>query len=129
MGRCGKASSGAAVLAGNTALVVAALSDLRPHRTLHRSISTHSTKKVAIAMISPEIRAQIRRYFYVEHWKIGTIASELGVFIRTPFAMRLRANASEVPSLWGHPSSIPTSSSFATLSINIRACAPRASTR
>src|ERR1051326_4083204 len=30
-------------------------------------------------MISPEIRAQIRRYFYVEHWKVGTIASELGV--------------------------------------------------
>ncbi len=30
-------------------------------------------------MISPEVRAQIRRYFYAEHWKIGTIASELGV--------------------------------------------------
>ncbi len=30
-------------------------------------------------MISPEIRAAIRRYFYAEHWKIGTIASELGV--------------------------------------------------
>jgi hypothetical protein len=30
-------------------------------------------------MISPEIRAQIRRYFYVEHWKIGTIASALNV--------------------------------------------------
>src|ERR1700730_5676882 len=30
-------------------------------------------------MISPEIRAQIRRCFYAEHWKIGTIASELGV--------------------------------------------------
>jgi len=30
-------------------------------------------------MISPEIRAQIRRYFYVEHWKVGTIASELSV--------------------------------------------------
>ena len=30
-------------------------------------------------MISPETRAQIRRYFYVEHWKIGTIASELNV--------------------------------------------------
>src|SRR5215472_3513218 len=28
-------------------------------------------------MISPEIRAKIRRYFYAEHWKIGTIASEL----------------------------------------------------
>lgn len=30
-------------------------------------------------MISPEIRAQIRRYFYAEHWKVGTIATELGV--------------------------------------------------
>jgi len=30
-------------------------------------------------MITPEIRAQIRRYFYVEHWKVGTIASDLGV--------------------------------------------------
>jgi transposase len=30
-------------------------------------------------MISPETRAQIRRYFYAEHWKIGTIAGELGV--------------------------------------------------
>ena len=30
-------------------------------------------------MISPETRVQIRRYFYAEHWKIGTIASELGV--------------------------------------------------
>jgi len=30
-------------------------------------------------MISPETRAKIRRYFYVEHWKVGTIASQLGV--------------------------------------------------
>jgi transposase len=30
-------------------------------------------------MLSPEIRAQIRRYFYAEHWKIGTIARELAV--------------------------------------------------
>src|SRR5580700_3009811 len=30
-------------------------------------------------MISPEVPAQIRRCFYAEHWKIGTIASELGV--------------------------------------------------
>ncbi len=30
-------------------------------------------------MISPETRAQIRRYFYAEHWKIGTIARELSV--------------------------------------------------
>lgn len=34
-------------------------------------------------MISPEIRAQIRRYFYAEHWKVGTIASELGVHADT----------------------------------------------
>jgi hypothetical protein len=79
MGRCGKASSGAAVRAANPALIVAVLPDLRPHWTLHRSISTHSTKKVSHRMISPEIRAQIRRYFYAEHWKVGTIASELGV--------------------------------------------------
>ena len=30
-------------------------------------------------MISPETRAEIRRYFYAEHWKVGTIASELGI--------------------------------------------------
>lgn len=30
-------------------------------------------------MLSPEIRAKIRRYYYAEHWKIGTIASELGI--------------------------------------------------
>jgi transposase len=30
-------------------------------------------------MISPETQAQIRRHFYAEHWKIGTIARELSV--------------------------------------------------
>jgi hypothetical protein len=30
-------------------------------------------------MISPETRALIRRYFFAEHWKIGTIVAELGV--------------------------------------------------
>jgi transposase len=30
-------------------------------------------------MISPELRARIRRLFYAEHWKLGTIAAELGV--------------------------------------------------
>lgn len=34
-------------------------------------------------MISPEIRAQIRRYFYAEHWKVGTIAHELGLHTDT----------------------------------------------
>jgi len=48
-------------------------------RTIHRSVSTHPTTKVAPLMISNETRAQIRRYFYAEHWKIGTIAAELSV--------------------------------------------------
>jgi transposase len=30
-------------------------------------------------MTSPETRAEIRRYFYAEHWKIGTIASQLKI--------------------------------------------------
>jgi transposase len=42
-------------------------------------------------MISPETCAQIRRYFYAEHWKIGTIARELSLH---PDTVR-RAIASE----------------------------------
>jgi len=30
-------------------------------------------------MIAPELRSRIRRLFFAEHWKIGTIAAELGV--------------------------------------------------
>jgi transposase len=30
-------------------------------------------------MISAELRARIRRLYYAEHWKVGTIAAELGV--------------------------------------------------
>ena len=30
-------------------------------------------------MIPPELRVRIRRLFFAEHWKIGTIAVELGV--------------------------------------------------
>lgn len=30
-------------------------------------------------MISPELRSHMRRLFFAEHWKIGTIAAELGV--------------------------------------------------
>ena len=47
----------------------------------------------SILMISPETRAQIRRYFYAEHWKIGTIASELGVIL-TPCATPSRRSVS-----------------------------------
>lgn len=34
-------------------------------------------------MISSEVRAQIRHWFYAEHWKIGTIAQELGLHAKT----------------------------------------------
>jgi transposase len=30
-------------------------------------------------MITPELRARIRRLFFAEHWKVGTIASELAI--------------------------------------------------
>lgn len=30
-------------------------------------------------MIAPEVLARIRRLFYAEHWKVGTISAELGV--------------------------------------------------
>jgi transposase len=30
-------------------------------------------------MIDPETRAQIRRYFYAEHWKVGTIATQMDI--------------------------------------------------
>jgi transposase len=30
-------------------------------------------------MITPEVTARIRRLYYAEHWRVGTIASELGV--------------------------------------------------
>jgi len=30
-------------------------------------------------MIAPELQAKVRRLFFAEHWRIGTIASELGV--------------------------------------------------
>ena len=30
-------------------------------------------------MITPELRSRIRRLFFAEHWKIGTIAAELAV--------------------------------------------------
>ena len=40
-------------------------------------------------MISPEQVAEIRRLFYAEHWKVGTIASQLGLH---PDAVRLALN-------------------------------------
>lgn len=58
---------------------MAALPDLRPSRALPGSVSTDSTTKGNPFMIGTELRARIRRYYYAEHWKIGTITSELNL--------------------------------------------------
>lgn len=53
-------------------------------------------------MISPETRALIRRYFFAEHWKIGTIVSELGVHpdaVRNAIESERFSSASLRPSL------------------------------
>jgi hypothetical protein len=51
-------------------------------------------------MISQETRAQIRRCFYAEHWKIGTIARELGVH-PMPFETPFERNASLARNRYG----------------------------
>ena len=78
-------------------------------------------------MISKETNAQIRRYFYAEHWKIGTIAHQLGVH---PDTVRKAIEAERFHSTQhcGRPSSIPTFRSSARPWNNIPICAPRAST-
>ena len=67
-------------LAGNHGrALLAVLPDLWPQPGAS-SIRFHAFHDEGeLQMISPETRAQIRRYFYAEHWKIGTIARELGV--------------------------------------------------
>ena len=42
-------------------------------------------------MIGEELRSRIRRLFFAEHWKVGTISAELGVHHDTV------ANAIEAP--------------------------------
>ena len=63
-------------------------------------------------MISPETHVQIRRYFYAEHWKIGTIASALGGH---PDAVRHAIESERFHNSWHCASrfSIPSSSSSA----------------
>lgn len=43
-------------------------------------------------MITPEQRAEIRRLYYAEHWKVGTIATQLGVHHDTVLAAINRAS-------------------------------------
>ena len=50
-------------------------------------------------MITPAQRAEIRRLFYGEHWKVGTIAAQLGLHRETVRAAVERETAGVRPSL------------------------------
>jgi hypothetical protein len=67
------------VPARDVACPVPALHRLQPERPVRRSLPTNAALWKRKQMISPETHVQIRRYFYAEHWKIGTIARELNV--------------------------------------------------
>ena len=50
-------------------------------------------------MITPAQRAEIRRLFYGEHWKVGTIAAQLGLHHETVRAAVERETAGVRPSV------------------------------
>ena len=81
-------------------------------------------------MITPEQHAEIRRLYYGEHWKVGTIAAALGVHhdtVRAAIAHDTQRRAPRhVPR---RRSSIRICPSSATRSRSIRACARRGSSR
>lgn len=66
-------------LAISAAHPILVLHPLRAEWPLCRSVPTNTTSQWEIQMIDPETHVEIRRYFYAEHWKIGTIASQLGI--------------------------------------------------
>jgi IS30 family transposase len=51
-------------------------------------------------MITPEQRAEIRRLYYAEHWRVGTIATQLGVHHDTVLAA-INRKSSPCP-VWAH---------------------------
>ena len=54
-------------------------------------------------MITPEQHAEIRRLYYGEHWKVGTIAAALGVHhdtVRAAIAHDTRALPRGLCCLW-----------------------------
>jgi transposase len=66
-------------LANSAAHPTLVLHPLRAKWPFCRSVPTNTTIPRESQMIDPETHVQIRRYFYAEHWKIGTIASQLGI--------------------------------------------------
>ncbi len=71
--------AGSPKLVRPAAAAIFMLHRLRTQWPFCRSLPPNSTIQREIQMIDPETHVQIRRYFYAEHWKIGTIASQLGI--------------------------------------------------
>jgi hypothetical protein len=74
-------------------------------------------------MLNLETQTQIRQWFYAEHWKVGTIARELGVHPH-PCAVLSRTARPVVNRLCALVRPIPTSSSCELLSRTIPDCGP-----
>jgi len=79
-------------------------------------------------MISPETRVQIRRYFYAEHWKIGTIVTALDVHPDT-VRRAIEVERFQQPSRCGPPFSIRTYRLCVRRCSSIHGCAPHGSSR
>jgi len=76
-------------------------------------------------MIHVELIAKVRRLFFAEHWKIGTITSQLGLHpdtVRSAIESH-RFNPERTPS-FRKTLPIPISISSIKPSSNIPACAP-----
>ena len=80
-------------------------------------------------MITPAQRAEIRRLFYGEHWKVGTIAAQLGPTVRRSAPRWSARRQGSVPACVGPASSTRICRSSATPWRSTRGCAPRGSTR
>ena len=80
-------------------------------------------------MITPEQHAEIRRLYYGEHWKVGTIAAALGVHHDTVRAAIAHDTRGPPRARAARRSSIRICPSCATRSRSIRGCARRGSTR
>jgi hypothetical protein len=80
-------------------------------------------------MISDETRAKIRRLYYAERWKIGTISTELGLH-RMPSAWRSRRGGFAARGCKpARCRSIRTAISCAPPWSNIQDCAPHGCSR
>ena len=80
-------------------------------------------------MITPEQHAEIRRLYYGEHWKVGTIAAALGVHHETVRAALVNDTQGMRRARAAPHSSIRTCHSFATHLGNIHDSVRRGSSR